>query len=153
MAVAYNNIFRYFYADKTKKAKKPAAHKVDVKKINKILVDSEEAGIAFYKVAQKFAVAEDKTIKLVSPEKQFALFKARIKKCMAIHNAAKPKEPADLQKALAKLTDGQAFAKLMIQFRKELGPSLPCWACAILLSKAWWQHHPRAGWCTPHRPA
>lgn len=123
-------------ASKTKKAKKPAAHKVDVKKINKILVDSEESGIAFYKVAQKFAVAEDKKIKLVSPEKQFALFKARIKKCMAIHNAAKPKEVANLQKALAKLTDGQSFAKLMIQFRKELGPSLPCWAiCAEYAEK------------------
>ena len=119
-------------SSKSKKAIKPAAHKVNAKKIAAILEDSEEAGVEFYKMAEKFSKIElPKGVKLISPEKQYSLFKTRIKKCVEIHNMAKPKEPADLQKALLKLKDDKDFAKLLIQSNKQLGPVLPCWAlCA-----------------------
>ena len=66
--------------------------------------------------------------KPASPEKQYALFKTRVKKLAAIHNAKEPKVPADLQKALAKATTAEAFAKLMIQSKPTLGFALQGWA-------------------------
>jgi len=118
-----------------KKAKKPAPHKANLKAINKILADCEEEAIAFYELAYKTANATSKAATAgassKAAEKSYALFKKRIKTCVAIHNAPAPKAPADLQKALAKCINAEDFAKLMIQANKALGPCLPCWAiCA-----------------------
>ncbi len=117
---------------KTKTAKaKPAVHKANLKKINAILEASEESAINFYTIAEEFSKSADKKIILSSPEKQFKLFKERIKKCVSIHNAAAPKVPADLQKALAKTSTPEAFAKLIIQSKKEIETALLIWAlCA-----------------------
>nr|MCR5188851.1 alpha-amylase [Treponema sp.] len=115
----------------TSKAKAPAkakAHKVDLKKITEILNQAEESGLAFYKTAQDFAKAVDKKLVLLTPEKQFKLFKDRIKKCVSIHNAEAKKAPADLQKALSKITSDEEFAKLMITSKKEIEKVLPGWA-------------------------
>ncbi len=118
------------------KAKKPAPHKANLKTINKILADCEEEAVAFYKVAYKTAqnevqnchseLVEESITK--AAKKSYALFKKRIKTCVATHNLPAPKAPADLQKALAKCPAAENFAKLMIQANKDLGPCLPCWA-------------------------
>ena len=120
-----------------KSTKKPAAqkpHKVNIKKINAILDDAEEAALAFYKKAAEFA--KDSHKKIAAPEKQFALYKARVKKLAEIHNSKEVKKPEDLQKTLekamcAKEKPSQKFAQLMIQATPPMGFALQCWAmCA-----------------------
>lgn len=103
-------------------------HKVDVKIINKILEDSEEEGIEFYKTAQKFAEEKSEKLKILTPEKQFELYKSRIKKLVTIHNLPIAKSPKDLQKTLEKLTEPEEFASLMIQKNKNLEIALLSWA-------------------------
>ena len=105
-----------------------AIHKVDIKKINTILKDAQDSALKFYKTAERFSRMDAGIKKPASPEKQYALFKTRVKKLAAIHNAKEPKVPADLQKALAKATTAEAFAKLMIQSKPTLGFALQGWA-------------------------
>ena len=118
----------------TKKPAAPKPHKVNIKKINAILDDAEEAALAFYKKAAEFA--KDSHKKIAAPEKQFALYKARVKKLAEIHNLKEVKKPEDLQKTLekamcAKEKPSQKFAQLMIQATPPMGFSLQCWAmCA-----------------------
>ena len=118
----------------TKKPAAPKPHKVNIKKINAILDDAEEAALAFYKKAAEFA--KDSHKKIAAPEKQFALYKARVKKLAEIHNLKEVKKPEDLQKTLektmcAKEKPSQKFAQLMIQATPPMGFALQCWAmCA-----------------------
>ncbi|MCQ2590689.1 MAG: alpha-amylase, partial [Treponema sp.] len=99
-----------------------------------ILNDAEDSALAFYKKAAEFA--KDSGKKAAAPEKQYALYKARVKKLVTIHNAKEPKKPEDLQKALEKAMGSkekawQNFAKLMIQAIPPMGFALQCWAmCA-----------------------
>ena len=96
--------------------------------------DAEEAALAFYKKAAEFA--KDSHKKIAAPEKQFALYKARVKKLAEIHNLKEVKKPEDLQKTLekamcAKEKPSQKFAQLMIQATPQMGFALQCWAmCA-----------------------
>jgi len=110
------------------KPKKPAVHKVDIKKVNLILKEAEESGIKFYKTAERFSRMNASAGKVAAPEKQYALYKARVKKLVEIHNAKAPKAPADLQKALAKASTAELFAQLMIQSKPALGFTLQGWA-------------------------
>lgn len=111
-----------------KSSKEEKNHTVDIKIINKILEDSEESAIEFYKIAQKFAEEKSKKIKILSPEKQFELYKSRIKKIITIHNLPIPKTPKDLQKTLEKLTNPEEFASFMIQKSQNLEIALLSWA-------------------------
>lgn len=111
-----------------KKSSKEENHTVDIKIINKILEDSEESAIEFYKIAQKFAEEKSEKIKILSPEKQFELYKSRIKKIITIHNLPIPKTPKDLQKTLEKLTNPEEFASFMIQKSQNLEIALLSWA-------------------------
>lgn len=116
---------------KNKATSKAKSIKVDIKKITEILDLAEESGLAFYKTAQTFAKDADKNLTPLDPEKQYKLFRDRIKKCVNIHNAEAKKVPADLQKALAKTTSDEDFAKLIISSKKEIEKVLPGWAlCA-----------------------
>lgn len=113
------------------KSEKEKNHKVDAKKINAILDDSKEDAILFYETAQKFAETSSPKIKISSSEKQFALYKNRIKKIIKIHNEQKIKTPKDLQKSLAKATTAEEFSAFLIQNNKDLEISLLVWAiCA-----------------------
>ncbi|MCQ2576423.1 MAG: alpha-amylase family glycosyl hydrolase [Treponema sp.] len=109
-------------------APSPKPHKADIKKINKILADAKEAALTFYKTAERFALLDASVKKPAAPEKQFALYKARIKKLVTMHNAKAPKVPADLQKALGKVKEPQDFTILMVQSKPELGLALQSWA-------------------------
>ena len=112
-----------------KSTKNPSKeNKVDIKKINAILQDGEDSALAFYKTAEIFAKKEELKKAPVSPEKQFALYKSRIKQLVEIHNAKEPKVPVDLQKALSKAVTPETFAKLMIQANPKLGLVLQSWA-------------------------
>lgn len=103
-------------------------HKIDVKIINKILEDSEEDAIEFYKTAQKFAEEKSEKLKILTPEKQFELYKSRIKKLVAIHNLPVAKPPKDLQKSLAKAKTAEEFSAFLIQNNKDLETALLVWA-------------------------
>ncbi len=113
---------------KTKKTAAPKPHKVSTAKLNKILMAAEEEALDFYKTAERFALTDASIKKTAAPEKQFALYKARVKKLAAIHNTPRPKMPADLQKALAKTATAEEFAKLMIMSDGKLGVAWQCWA-------------------------
>jgi len=110
---------------------KAEPHKVDIKKINRILTDSKESALAFYKTAERFALLDASVKAPKTAEKQYALFKKRIKFLAAIHNGTQPKVPEDLQKALLKASTAEEYAKLMIQNNHDYGMALQCWAvCA-----------------------
>ncbi|MCQ2592609.1 MAG: alpha-amylase family glycosyl hydrolase [Treponema sp.] len=116
-------------AKKEKTVKKD--NKVSLKKINAILTAAETSALNFYKTAERFSLIDASIKKPKSPEKQFALYKSRVKKLVAIHNAKEPEKPEDLQKALLKTSIPNDFAALMIQSKPQLGLALQVWAiCA-----------------------
>ncbi|MCR4733895.1 MAG: alpha-amylase [Treponema sp.] len=104
---------------------KAKLHTISAASLSKIFAECEAQALEFYKVSLKFVNSEDHVI---SPEKQFADFKSRIKKLAAIHNEKDLKTPADLQKALEKAADAETFAKLMIQADKKNELALILWA-------------------------
>ena len=85
----------------------------------------EAAGLAFYKIAEKFTLEEDKTLKLAAPEKQYKLFCSRIKKVIDIYNGKPAKE-----KPLAKCRDDLSFAENLSLSVKGLDTALLAWAIA-----------------------
>ena len=67
--------------------KKSGKNPLSAKKIAEIVENSQKEGLDFYEIAEKFALEEDKKLKIANPEKQFKLFADRIKKCVKLHNA------------------------------------------------------------------
>ena len=87
---------------------------------------------AFIKTDSKFA---GKDVKL-DAAKEATEITGRLKKLVAIHNLKKAKQPADLQKALLKATNVNAFASLMQGADTGLEKHLLCWAlCGSLAEK------------------
>ncbi len=133
-------VYKDLYADFAVFAEKffvPCAELFDSEKIKltdltKILDDCKESGLKFYKTAIDFALRLEKSpAKKFTAEKEFDLFKNRIKNLVKIHNEAKPKSVKDLQKSLAKCSDAVTFAKLLENNDKNLETGLLCWAvCA-----------------------
>ena len=112
---------------KSKGKSKKETDSVELKVINKIFAQAEKSGLAFYKTAQRFSNLDSSITKLSSPEKQFALYKNRVKKLVKLHNSKMPKAPKDLQKALIK-ADLNDFALLMLGSNPKLGLALQSWA-------------------------
>ena len=112
---------------KSKGKSKKETDSVELKVINKIFAQAEKSGLAFYKTAQRFSNLDSSSTKLSSPEKQFALYKNRVKKLVKLHNSKMPKAPKDLQKALIK-ADLNDFALLMLGSNPKLGLALQSWA-------------------------
>ena len=111
-------------------AKKPAA--LTAKKVTDIMAASKKELTAFIKTAVKFA---GKDVKL-DAAKEAVEITARLKKLVAIHNLKKAKAPADLQKALLKAANVNAFASLMEGADAGLEKLLLCWAlCGTLAEK------------------
>ena len=111
--------------------------KCSAKKVSTILTDAKEEMISFFKLASKFAKAEDSSIK-IDAEKEVSAVSTRIKKLAAIHNLKKGKTPAQLQKALLKAAaanDSESFASLMEVCDAELEKNLLCWALSGSLSE------------------
>lgn len=99
---------------------KQEQNKISLAKINKILAKSKESAIKFYKTAQRFSL-EDATVKTpAEPEKQFNIFKSRIKQLVELHNTQSIVLPKDLQKALEQIENSTEFVKLMMQENKNL---------------------------------
>ena len=109
-------------ADSKKKA--PAAA------ITTILTTCKKEALAFYTLAAKTAKSKAK------PEASYKLFCSRVKLLAKINKAAKVKMPADLQKALARLTDTEKFTKLMLTTEPELLNVLLGWALAADYAEA-----------------
>ena len=95
--------------------------------VTDILKAAEKEGVAFYKLAEKTAAEETKTVTITKAKKtakkpadnsakNYKLFCARVKAAAKLHKTAAPKAPADLQKALAKAAAAanvEMFAKLV----------------------------------------
>ena len=113
-------------------AKKPATP--TAKKVTDIMAGSKKELTAFIKTASKFA---GKDVKL-DAVKESAEITSRLKKLVAIHNLKKAKQPADLQKALLKAANANAFASLMEGADAGLEKQLLCWAlCGTLSEKGY----------------
>ena len=111
-------------------AKKPAT--LTAKKVTDIMAASKKELAAFIKTAGKFA---GKDVKF-DASKEAAEITGRLKKLAAIHNLKKAKAPADLQKALLKAANVNAFASLMEGADAGLEKLLLCWAlCGTLAEK------------------
>lgn len=112
---------------KTKKKAKPVV-KADSKIIAKIIKSAEEEAVNFFKEADTFIKCD------VTPEKQIKIVTDRLKKIAEIHNLPEGKKPADLQKALSKVTETSEFGKLLSVEIPELEAELICWALSGTLS-------------------
>ena len=111
--------------------------KCSAKKVSTILAEAKEEMISFFKLASKFAKAEDSSIK-IDAEKEVSAVNTRIKKLAAIHNLKKGKTPAQLQKALLKAAaanDSESFVSLMEVCDAELEKNLLCWALSGSLAE------------------
>ena len=111
-------------------AKKPAA--LTAKKVTDIMTAAKKELTAFVKTASKFA---GKDVKL-DASKEATEITGRLKKLVAIHNLKKAKQPEDLQKALLKAANVNAFASLMQGADTGVEKHLLCWAlCGSLAEK------------------
>ena len=111
-------------------AKKPAA--LTAKKVTDIMTAAKKELTAFIKTASKFA---GKDVKL-DAAKEATEITGRLKKLVAIHNLKKAKQPEDLQKALLKAANVNAFASLMQSADAGLEKLLLCWVlCGSLAEK------------------
>ena len=63
-----------------------SAKKISVSKINRILSDAKDAAITFYQTAQRFSLLDASVKTPASSDKQFALFKNKVKILIQIHN-------------------------------------------------------------------
>ena len=63
-----------------------SAKKISVSKINRILSDAKNAAITFYQTAQRFSLLDASVKTPASSDKQFALFKNKVKLLIQIHN-------------------------------------------------------------------
>ena len=64
-----------------------SAKKISVSKINRILSDAKDAAITFYQTAQRFSLLDASVKTPASSDKQFALFKNKVKLLIQIHNS------------------------------------------------------------------
>ena len=74
-------------AQKTEiKKTEDSAKKISLSKINRILSDAKDAAITFYQTAQRFSLLDASVKTPASSDKQFALFKNKVKILIQIHN-------------------------------------------------------------------
>ena len=111
------------------KASKKTAAFITAKKLNELTAGCKQEALDFYKEAYKTAGIKG------SADKAYTMFKTRLKTAVSILNEKDPKKPADLSKALAKCTELQSFAKLMLLGNENLASVLLGWTMTADLAE------------------
>ncbi|MCQ2583228.1 MAG: alpha-amylase family glycosyl hydrolase [Treponema sp.] len=108
--------------------------KISAKIVKAILDDSKDSALDFYEIALKTAKEETGGSKIKTQD-CYKKFAERFKKYIAVHNAAAPKKPADLQKALVKAKTAESYAKLLCTENKDLETAILAWSCVSVLAE------------------